>query len=468
MTARKNRLATSALVRRRLTAGVSGGGGGGPTAPSAFTAGMWSISNLNTGGDARITITSLPSNGGSAITALQYQKDAGSWTNLGGTGTGNYDLLDVFTDGVQASVKVRAVNAVGNGADSDTKQVTTTAPDVTAPTLSSPTDAANGSTAATGSVSTNEGNGTLYWVVSTSSTAPSAAQVKAGQMHTSRDAEASGSQAVSGTGVQTLSPAPSGLTASTAYWIHFMHEDAATNQSAVASGDGFTTTAAGGITGHDTVVRVTSSATASSYSFTLAGVTSGQLIHLPVKIMCDSNIQTPASWTVTLNGVAATFIIGSASGASGTFPAQGTFRVIANASGDLPLSITLSGSARACAVDARYLNGVHATTPVVGTPAAPSSLNADVTSLDSPNGYVPQAAGNVILDDICIKGGDITGLSASGADGSSVGETGSNATSDVEIGAAYIVTTNTSAKTIAWSWTGADRVSSTVVEYQPA
>ena len=247
MTARKNRLATSALVRRRLTAGVSGGGGGGPTAPSAFTAGMWSISNLNTGGDARITITSLPSNGGSAITALQYQKDAGAWTNLGGTGTGNYDLLDVFTDGVQASVKVRAVNAVGNGADSDTKQVTTTAPDVTAPTLSSPTDAANGSTAATGSVSTNEGNGTLYWVVSTSSTAPSAAQVKAGQMHTGAAAAASGSQAVSGTGVQTLSPAPSGLTASTAYWIHFMHEDAATNQSAVASGDGFTTGAASGI-----------------------------------------------------------------------------------------------------------------------------------------------------------------------------------------------------------------------------
>ena len=287
-------------------------------------------------------------------------------------------------------------------------------------------------------------------------------------MHTGAAAAASGSQAVSGTGVQTLSPAPSGLTASTAYTIHFMHEDAAANQSSVASGDGFTTGAASGITGHDTVVRVTSSATASSYSFTLTGVTAGRLIHLPVKIICDNNIQTPASWTVTLNGVAATFIIGSASGSSATFPAQGTFRVIANASGDLPLSITLSGSARACAVDARYLNGVHATTPVVGTPAAPSSLNADVTSLDSPNGYVPQAAGNVILDDICIKGGDITGLSASGADGSSVGETGSNATSDVEIGAAYIATTNTSAKTIAWSWTGADRVSSTVVEYQPA
>src|SRR5690606_30745854 len=38
---------------------------------------------------------------------------------------------------------------------------------------------------------------------------------------------------------------PSGLTASTAYTIHFMHEDAAANQSSVASGDGFTTASAG-------------------------------------------------------------------------------------------------------------------------------------------------------------------------------------------------------------------------------
>ncbi len=212
--------------------------------PDAFTAGMWTLTDLASGGDARIAISSLPDDTGSAITDLEYKKDAGSWTSLSGTTTGNYDLTDVFTDGVSADVLIRAVNANGSGADSDTKSVTTTTADVTAPTLSSPTDAANGSTAATGSVSTNEGNGTLYWVVSTSGTAPSAAQVKAGQMHTGAAAADSGSQSVSGTGVQTLSPAPSGLTASTAYTIHFMHEDAAANQSSVASGDGFTTGAA--------------------------------------------------------------------------------------------------------------------------------------------------------------------------------------------------------------------------------
>lgn len=436
--------------------------------PDAFTAGMWTLTDLASGGDARIAISSLPDDTGSAITDLEYKKDAGSWTSLSGTTTGNYDLTDVFTDGVSADVLIRAVNANGSGADSDTKSVTTTTADVTAPTLSSPTDAANGSSAATGSVSTNEGNGTLYWVVSTSGTAPSAAQVKAGQMHTGAAAADSGSQSVSGTGVQTLSPAPSGLTASTAYTIHFMHEDAAANQSSVASGDGFTTSAAG-ITGHDTVHRVESTATASSYNFTLNGITSGQLIHLPVKAMGDSTIHTPATWTVTLNGVAATFVVAAASGSSGTFPSVGVFRVVADATGNLALAITLNASSRACCVDARYLNGVHAATPVVGTPKTENSLNTDVATINSPNAYAPQAAGNVILTDIAIKGGDITGLVAtSGADGHVTDKTGTNATSDITDGAAYNVAPDTSAITIDWDWTGADRVSSTNVEYQPA
>jgi hypothetical protein len=113
--------------------------------------------------------------------------------------------------------------------------------DVTAPTLSSPVDTVTGSTTADLSVSTDEGTGTLYWVVSTSSTPPSAAQVKAGQMHTGAAAADSGSQAVSGTGIQSISGGADGLTADTAYFAHYMHEDAATNQSSAASGDGFTT-----------------------------------------------------------------------------------------------------------------------------------------------------------------------------------------------------------------------------------
>ena len=117
----------------------------------------------------------------------------------------------------------------------------------TAPILSSATDAANGATASTGSVSTDEANGTLYWVATTSGTAPTAAQVKLGQDNSGTAATSSGSQAVSGTGVQNTAGG-SGLTASTAYTTHFMHEDAAGNQSTVASASGFTTAAASGTT----------------------------------------------------------------------------------------------------------------------------------------------------------------------------------------------------------------------------
>lgn len=122
--------------------------------------------------------------------------------------------------------------------------------DTTAPTLSSPTGAATGDTTADGSVSTDEGNGTLFAVVTTSATAPTAAQVKAGQDHTGAAAAfavGSGSgQAVTGTGTQNVSA--TGLTASTAYYWHYMHEDAATNQSTVVSSASFTTTGAASVT----------------------------------------------------------------------------------------------------------------------------------------------------------------------------------------------------------------------------
>lgn len=111
--------------------------------------------------------------------------------------------------------------------------------DVTAPTLSSPTAAKNGQTAMTGSVSTNEANGTLYRYISTSATPPSAANLKAGT-----GAVASGSQAVSSTGVQNVTA--SGLTAGTIYYTYFLHRDAAGNDSAIAAAAAFTTDAAGG------------------------------------------------------------------------------------------------------------------------------------------------------------------------------------------------------------------------------
>lgn len=94
--------------------------------PAAFTAGMWTLTDLATGGDARIAISALPSANGSALTDLERKVGAGAWTSLAGTTTGNYDVAG-FTDGVATNVLIRAKNAKGNGPDSDTKSVTTSA-----------------------------------------------------------------------------------------------------------------------------------------------------------------------------------------------------------------------------------------------------------------------------------------------------------------------------------------------------
>lgn len=113
--------------------------------------------------------------------------------------------------------------------------------DITAPTLSSPTDVAASDTTASLGVTTNEANGTLYYVVTTSATPPSAAQVKAGQNNAGTAAVYAGSQAITSTGVKTATA--TGLTAVTAYYTYFMHEDAAANQSSVSAANGFTTEA---------------------------------------------------------------------------------------------------------------------------------------------------------------------------------------------------------------------------------
>lgn len=100
--------------------------GGASTAPAALTAGQWSIADAATGGTATVTISALPSNGGSAITAIQYQVGAGAWTASGISATGTFNITGL-TNGASVNVKVRAVNAIGNGADSDVKSVTPTA-----------------------------------------------------------------------------------------------------------------------------------------------------------------------------------------------------------------------------------------------------------------------------------------------------------------------------------------------------
>lgn len=164
-------------------------------------------------------------------TSHEYRIDGGSAVECDdNTGTQTVDGLTAETE---YDFEVRGVNGDGSGDWSNIATETTDAsPDVTAPTLSNPVDNASGATGAAISVDTNEGNGTLYWFVSTSATPPSAADLKAGT-----GATAAGNQAVSGTGTQNATP--TGLTETTLYWAHFLHRDTAGNDSAIATGNGF-------------------------------------------------------------------------------------------------------------------------------------------------------------------------------------------------------------------------------------
>lgn len=114
--------------------------------------------------------------------------------------------------------------------------------DITAPVLTSAVGTATGSTTATIGATTDEANGTMYGVVTGSATQPSVAQIKAGQDHTGAAASYASSQSISSTGAKTFSA--TGLTASTTYYGHIVHADAAANDSNRLSSASFTTDAA--------------------------------------------------------------------------------------------------------------------------------------------------------------------------------------------------------------------------------
>jgi hypothetical protein len=94
-------------------------------------------------------------------------------------------------------------------------------------------------TSANAAVSANQNNGVLYWVASTSAAQPTATQIKAGQTNAGSAAPASGSQAISESGVQTVFGGVIGLTQGTTYWIHFYFETDALEPSNILTSASF-------------------------------------------------------------------------------------------------------------------------------------------------------------------------------------------------------------------------------------
>lgn len=91
------------------------------TAPSQITA--WTVATGSQANEILITIAALPSDGGSAITDLQYAVDGGTWISLGSSSAGSY-ALNMAAAGVAYAIAVRAVNAIGVSPTSTAQSVT--------------------------------------------------------------------------------------------------------------------------------------------------------------------------------------------------------------------------------------------------------------------------------------------------------------------------------------------------------
>ena len=96
-----------------------------PEAPAAPT----SLSATPGNGSASVAFTA-GSDGGSAITNYKYQVDGGAWTALSPAVTTSPVTIPGLANGTQYSIKLRAVNSIGDGAESAAVTVTPVAPAV--------------------------------------------------------------------------------------------------------------------------------------------------------------------------------------------------------------------------------------------------------------------------------------------------------------------------------------------------
>jgi hypothetical protein len=163
----------------------------------------------------------------SVLTANELYDEAINGTPQKSGCLANWRLEDStdLTDSVSGLV-FSAPNSLSNGGAEPTD---IQAGDVVAPVLSSGTATATSGSTATVGVTTDEANGTLYVVVTTSITQPSVAQIKAGNTHTGAAATFDDSVTVSSTGAKSFNA--TGLTPATTYYAHFVHTDAAANDS---------------------------------------------------------------------------------------------------------------------------------------------------------------------------------------------------------------------------------------------
>lgn len=248
--------------------------------------------------------------------------------------------------------------------------------DVTAPILSTPSGTATGATTADLSVSTDEGNGTLYSVVTTSATAPSVAQIQLGQDNLGVAAAYSSNVAVSTIGSKSFSA--TGLTAATTYYAHFQHDDAIGTSSTVYTSASFTTDAAATVVTFTGTIPTLDATESAAFSSDLSGYFAGT--------------QTPFTYAITTGTLPAGLSLNTSTGVI-----SGTPTVVANTTG---LVITATDTDTATAPSDPFTINVAAAAVVIKGVSTEvyngAALQANVTGLTvewhdstSPAGLAP-------------------------------------------------------------------------------
>ena len=93
------------------------------TAPAKFTG--FSVTATGVSGQAQVSVTSLPDDGGSAITNIKYKiGSGGSLVPTGQTSTGSFLISSGLTNGVESDIYLLATNSVDDGTLSDAQPVT--------------------------------------------------------------------------------------------------------------------------------------------------------------------------------------------------------------------------------------------------------------------------------------------------------------------------------------------------------
>ncbi len=203
--------------------------GGGATAAITVAIGVMFVTTV-TAVNSRSAI-SYSISGGAQAAFFQINKTTGVLTFRAPAVAGTYAVT---------------VAAKATSGGTDTQAIAVTVPsalDTTAPMLSGSTGTQLADTTATLSVVSNEATGRWYWIVASLAPAPTTTQIKVGQKSDGTLAPSFGSKVVSAAGLQTTTAG--GVPAGTRY-AYFMHEDAASNQSLVASSAAWVQTVSAG------------------------------------------------------------------------------------------------------------------------------------------------------------------------------------------------------------------------------